>query len=291
MGRREKGVISIPKAPRALTVLCALAICGSAAAAQDQLQQRIVREHIQQNGPHGWFGVTVSDNGRIDDEGNPTFEGYPVVTGVEPGSPAEKAGVRIGDVLVEFNSHDMRGNALALRDLLQPGMSFVVRLRRENATTMVRGIVGRRPPGFGEHVELIWTAPGEAGMAPLGAHARMMVRTPTPMPVGLPPVLLPNAFAFGGGIYPFAGAEFTPLNADLSEVLGVKPEGVFVTSVAAGSPARVSGLRGGDVVLIADSIRLKGPMALVHAITASGDRTIRLQIIRKRKPGTVILRW
>ncbi len=282
---------SIQKAPRALAVLCAMAICASAAAAQEQPQQTTVRARIQERGPGGWFGVTVSDNGQIDEEGNPTFEGYPVVTGVEPGSPAEKAGVRAGDVLVEFNSHDMKGNALALRDLLQPGMSFLVRLRRDNATRMVRGIVGRRPPGFGEHVELIWTGPSQPGTAPLGAHARIMVRTPTPMPVGLPPVLLPNAFTFGGGVYPFAGAEFTPLNADLSAVLGVKQEGVFVTNVAPGSPARVSGLRGGDVVLTADTIPLKGPMALVRAITASGDRSIRLQIIRKRKPEIVILRW
>lgn len=289
---KEQHRIVVAK-PHTVALLCALAICASSAGAQNQsgMRHRVVREQIAQGGPRGWFGVTVSDSGLIDEEGNPTFEGYPVVTSVEPGSPAHKAGVRTGDILVEFNSHDMKGNSLALRDLLQPGMSFVVRLRRDNATRIVRGIVGQRPSDFGEHVELIWTEPGEPSMAPLGSRMRVTMRTPTPMPVGLPPVLLPNAFAFGGGIYPFAGAEFTPLNQDLSEVLGIKQEGVFVTSVAPGSPARVSGLRGGDVVLSADTIRLKGPMALVRAITASNDHSIKLQIIRKRKPQTVMLRW
>jgi len=111
-----------------------------------------------------------------------------------------------------------------------------------------------------------------------------------PAPEPLPSVLVP-ALGYGGGVYPFAGAEFTALNEDLSEVLGVKAEGVFVTNVMDGSPARTSGLRGGDVVLAADSIKLETPIDLVRAIRSSADHTIRLQIIRKKKPETLTLRW
>ena len=104
-------------------------------------------------------------------------------------------------------------------------------------------------------------------------------------------MLLP-ALGYGGGLYPFAGAEFTALNDDLSELLGVKPEGVFVTNVAEDSPARISGLRGGDIILKADSIKVETPIDLVRAIRAARpDRTVTLQIIRKHKPETLTLRW
>jgi len=244
--------------------------------------------------PRGWFGVTISDNGIFDESGRAFFDGYPIVSEVEPGSPAARAGVRAGDVLVSFNSHDMKGTSLQLRNWLQPGAPFVLRLRRNNAVRNVRGTLGVRPEGWAPNTQVaITTIEGLPSRASTARTQRVTTRLPTPVPAGLPPVLLP-AFSYGGGVYPFAGAEFTALNDDLSEVLGVKAEGVFVTTVMEGSPARASGLRGGDVVLVADSIKLENPVALVRAIREAGasDRTtIRLEILRKRKPMTVLLRW
>lgn len=280
---------------RAAFAACALAVASSSAGAQDRsVQERTVQEQRQErDAPTGWFGVTVNDTGMFDEQGNPFYNGYPVVTSVEAGSPAAKAGVKPGDVLVAFNDHDMKGSALALRDWLRPGLSFVVRLRRDGAAKQVRGTVGKRPPGFAERVTLIWTTPdGGDGTMPAGMIAPRVrsIRVRTPLPAKLPPVML-NSFSYGGGIYPFAGAEFTALNPDLGEVLGVRPEGVFVTSVVEGSPARRAGLRGGDVVLSADSIRLDDPMSLVRAIRESSDRSIRLAIIRKKKAEMLLLKW
>lgn len=278
----------------AVYVVCVLALSASTVVAQDRAaEERVVQRRVH-GGPEGWFGVTVNDNGGLDDEGNPFFTGYPVVTTVEPGSPAEKAGVRSGDVLISFNDHDMKGSALALRDWLQPGASFVVKLRRDGVSTQVRGTVGKRPRGFGQRVTLIWRSPESDGVMATVTGGQpnpgMMVRTRVPLPAKLPPVML-NSFSFGGGVYPFAGAEFTAMNPDLSDALGVKQEGVFVTTVVPGSPARLAGLRGGDIVLTADSIRLEDPMALVRAIRESNDRSIRLEIIRKKKPETILLKW
>jgi S1-C subfamily serine protease len=116
-----------------------------------------------------------------------------------------------------------------------------------------------------------------------------------PAPEPLPQVLLP-ALGYGGGNYPFAGAEFTALNADLSEALGVKPEGVFVTSVMEGSAARTAGLRGGDVIIKAGNIKIDNPIDLVRAIREADTRSptnhaIDLQVIRKHKQQQVTLRW
>jgi len=113
---------------------------------------------------------------------------------------------------------------------------------------------------------------------------------PAPDPMSM---VLPPALGYRTNVYPFAGAEFTVLNSDLSDVLGVKPEGVFVTNVVEGSPARVAGLRGGDIILRADGIKVETPMDLVRAIRSAddSDRRVVLQIVRKHRPQTLMLRW
>jgi S1-C subfamily serine protease len=101
---------------------------------------------------------------------------------------------------------------------------------------------------------------------------------------------------YGGGVYPFAGAEFTALNDDLRDALGVKTSGVFVTNVMEGSPARTAGLRGGDIIVKADGIKVHGPFDLVDAIRNADSRgtsshTMELEVLRRSKPQTLTLRW
>jgi S1-C subfamily serine protease len=220
-----------------------------------------------------------------------------VVTGVDSSSPAAKAGVRPGDVLLSFNSHDMRGGSVELSKWLKVGAPFVLRIRRNDATRVIRGTLGRRPENWDSNMVVELTVP-EIMEAQSGAIARPqlqrvgMIRTRMPVPEALPS-LLPPALGYGGGIYPFAGAEFTALNQDLCDALGVKPEGVFVTNVIEGSAARAAGLRGGDVVVKADSIRIESPIDLVRAIRNADetDRSVDLQIIRKHKAQQLTLRW
>jgi S1-C subfamily serine protease len=85
--------------------------------------------------------------------------------------------------------------------------------------------------------------------------------------------------------------EFTALNEDIRDLLGVKPEGVFVTNVLEGTPARMAGLRGGDVLLLANGVKLVTPVDLVQAISEADDRKLNLRIIRRRKPQTLTLSW
>lgn len=249
--------------------------------------------------PSGWFGVRISDQAILNESGAAFFDRYPIVTNVEPGSPADKAGVHPGDVLITFNSHDMRGGALQMSDWLKPGAPFQLRLRRNDALRTVRGVLGRRPEGW-EQVVVVQVSPlqemmtrSREGQAVDATPEPGMVRVNaqrTATPPRLPSLLAP-ALGLGRGIYPFAGAEFTALNSDLCDLLGVKPEGVFVANVTEGSLARDAGLRGGDVVVAANSIRIRTPNDLVRAIREADDRTVKLQVIRKHKPETVVLGW
>jgi S1-C subfamily serine protease len=276
------------------TSILAAALIGALAWPAVISAQTTTTTQVAVETPSGWFGVTISDEAKLDERGNAFFDSYPVVTTVERGSPAARAGVVPGDVLVSFNSHDMRGGSLQMRKWLRPGAPFVLRLRRNDAVRVVRGTLGKPPANWEKRVVVELSMPERMEMRtmtparePTASAGVTRVRMPAPPPSS---VLLP-ALGYGGGVYPFAGAEFTALNDDLSELLGVK-EGVFVTNVAEGSPARISGLRGGDVILKADSIKVDTPIDLVRAIRAARpDNTVSLQIIRKHKPQTLVLRW
>lgn len=243
----------------------------------------------------GWFGVRISDQAMLDERGNAFFDGYPVVKGVEPGSPAAKAGVLAGDVLLTFGSHDMRGASTGLSKWLKVGAPFVLRIRRNDEVKVIRGTLEKRPPDWRENIVVELTVPqiieqrtGSVAHAPI-RNVRVLRGMPAPEPLSV----LPPALGYGGGVYPFAGAEFTALNDDLAEALGVKPEGVVVTNVVEGSAARTAGLRGGDVIVKADSIKIVGPIDLVRAIRVADetDRSVDLQIVRKRKLQNLVLRW
>ena len=251
--------------------------------------------------PTGWFGVTISDNAMVDDDLNAFFDSYPVVSKVEPRSPAAKAGVKTGDVLLKFDSHDMRGGAIQMKKWLKPGAPFVLQLRRKDQLKQVRGTLQSRPEGWKE-LAIVTLSPGQdierragtIGGEPLPGPGRL-VRTRVPSPEPLPDVLVP-AMGYGRGVYPFAGAEFTALNDDLRDAMGVKTGGVFVTNVMEGSPARTAGLRGGDIIVKADGTKVDDPYDLVGAIRNADSRStathaIELQILRKNRPQTLTLRW
>jgi S1-C subfamily serine protease len=248
--------------------------------------------------PTGWLGVRLSDQGVFNEGGDAFFERYPVVSSVEPRSPASKAGVLPGDMILTFNSHDMRGGTLQLSNWMKPGAAFELRVRRNETVRLLRGVLGRRPEGWNQRI-VVQVSPGEqlflqkrveeraqeGGLQPSGIPVQS-----GSMPPRLPSLLV-SPLGLGGGLYPFAGAEFTALNSDLCDVLGVKPEGVFVANVVEGSIAREAGLRGGDVVVMADKIKIENPNDLVRAIRSADDRAVTLQVIRKHKPQTIRLKW
>jgi len=98
----------------------------------------------------------------------------------------------------------------------------------------------------------------------------------------------PFAFSPSIGV---AGAVVTELNDDLRELLELKTNGVFVVNVALGTPASESGLRSGDVIIIANSLPVRNPGELVSILRAADNNSVQLEIIRRKKQQVINLGW
>lgn len=70
-------------------------------------------------------------------------ESFPVVVGVDPGSPAERAGFRERDVLLSVNGRDSREPPT---ERLRPGTELTYRVRRDGREIQLRLVAASSPP-------------------------------------------------------------------------------------------------------------------------------------------------
>jgi serine protease DegQ len=111
---------------------------------------RQVMEQIIEKGSvtRGWIGVGVQDISKELAESFklPTAKGV-LITQIERGSPADKAGVKLGDVLVAVNGRPV-GDTTTMLNLvaaLRPGEQASVRVARNQEETDLTVTIGRRP--------------------------------------------------------------------------------------------------------------------------------------------------
>jgi S1-C subfamily serine protease len=260
----------------------------------------------QREGLKGWVGVAYTTSGETDRGGRLVFDDYPVIESIEPGSPAERAGLAAGDTILAMNSQDLRRSPLPMAAMIQPGQRIVFRFRRNDSVREVTVTVAPRPTGTSERLSLTLIEQGAAaagergnGLAPAavrtplppgrGDRGRVEIRSRIPGPPAV--TIAPLVFGFGPRTLGVAGAELTGLNADLGSAVGISSRGIFVVNVALGTPAKESGLRPGDVIIKADASPVSDPGELIRVMRAATDNSIRLQIVRRKKPQTITLRW
>ena len=264
----------------------------------------------------GWFVITFQSDYVVDLRADGVqltrFNGYPAIESVEPGSPAEKSGVRRGDVLVSLAGRDLQEAAVVFQELLKPGARLSLRLRRGLETKTLSVTIEPRPADFQPTCawedDLITAAlapnPGSmrvnAPPAALNASSGQLSAFRMETKPGEASVMVtapndPNSssvfvFSGSGSADWAAGAQLAPLGADLARLTGVE-RGVFVVDVAIRSAAAQAGLRGGDVIVAADGRTVVTPSMLRHMMEHADSKELKLQVVRLRKNEVVVLRW
>jgi serine protease Do len=199
---------------------------------------------------------------------------------VEDGSPAEKAGLRRGDVVVEFDGERVRG-ARHFSRLVQEtpdGRTVKATVVREGSkqTLDVTPAAGER---FGWRSDHIVDIPAIERQVERSLEA------------------LPRYFSFdfdwdsspmmAGGARGRLGARLQPLTEQLATYFGVK-NGVLVSSVDEDSPAAKAGLKAGDVITTVNGRSVSATSDITQEIRgAEGGKDVELGVLRDRQSLTL----
>ena len=243
---------------------------------------------------------------------------YPKVLTVDANSPAARAGILKGDLLIAYDGADLRENEINLTRILQPLHPLTVTVDRDGERRDYPLVVAKAPPSLlvrrmESGLVQLDTAPlppmrSYGGLRQGGAGARagaggrgtsgeptargsIYVLPPDRFDVPVPaPAEAPRIFmrSFSDGIL---GAQTAVVDAELGDNFGVDA-GVLLVHVAESSPARNSGLRSGDVIVKANGEDVTSIAQLRRIVAGAGDdRHVELRVVRQKKPMTVMLRW
>lgn len=252
------------------------------------------QKELPREAPKGWLGVLITTGiGQTNGRGGLIFHDYPVIESVDPGSPAEKAGLMAGDVLLSINSQDFKKNPVPMHNLLVPGRKVVFHYRRDNVAKKIALTVAERPAGTSARTQITFIGPDIARAQ--RAHRELMIqRAATRVPVAPSVSIAPLLFGTGPATAVVAGAELTQLSDGLREAMNVSGDGILVVNVVVPSLADDAGLRSGDVITKVEKQVVQNPgqlIALISEAQAQARNALLLHILRKQKEHTLRLRW
>ena len=170
-----------------------------------------------------------------------------IVSSVVPGSPAERAGLRRGDIILALNGEAVSdGNVLRNRVAsTAPGTEVTLTIRREGKEEQLRATLGEHAVAEGA---------GEAGADDTGGRSE------------------------GARL----GVAVTPLTPELAARLNLEggAQGVVVTRVDPAGPAADAGLREGDLLEEANGREVRSVEDLRAAVEQSIERPLLLLVNR-----------
>lgn len=194
------------------------------------------------------------------------------ITRVEPDSPAERAGLKTGDVVQEYNNQRVEGLEQFMRLVREtpPGREIRLQVSRSGSLQNIVLKTGTRKIAKGDRMLHI----------PEMAMPEMAIRE-----LRIPDV--PRAFM--GWRSTSLGLEAETISGQLAQFFGVQ-EGVLVRSVTAGSAAEKAGLQAGDVIIRAGDQKVNSPRDITSArLTAKDSRSLQLTVVRNRKDMSVTI--
>jgi serine protease Do len=201
----------------------------------------------------GWIGVGVDDQR---DTG-------PIIRRVEPNSPAEKAGLREGDVILEFNRDQVAGVQQLTRLVRETpvGRTVDIKVRRDNREQTFKITTERGSELRNGRFE--FNMPDVHILAERN-FPRIEMNT----------------------IHVQSGVRVEQITDQLRDFFGVSGgNGVLVTSVDRGSAAEKAGLRAGDVVISVDGRSIRTPNDFSREMRANSRPMV--TIIRDKKESEI----
>ena len=232
--------------------------------------------------------VTRENASRYGMSGEPRGVG---VLEVVKGSPAEKAGLREGDVILRFDVESVTSARKLLRLIEESAPEQNVRLTilRGGSEQQLSATLARRQPfvqteggplavyGMGDAPHFggdllknpeLWEHKGEEFRQRLDEMQREH----------------PGLFALGSSRR--IGVSTSTLGKQLADYFGV-PHGVLISSVEANSPADKAGLKAGDIVTEVDGKQVDDADDLVRGLGAKDEGEVTLTVVRDRNRRTV----
>ncbi len=187
------------------------------------------------------------------------------VTRVDDGSPAEKAGLHPGDVLLAYNGESVLGGQQLARLVHEtpPGRRVTLGYWRGGRNLTASVLVAIRPANL-EAPPDSWS-PGMPDTHGLSS----------PMEIPFPLLIWRNMLL---------GIECETMQSPLADYFGVS-RGVLVRAVQHGSVADAAGLHAGDVIVGIAEHGVRSPRELTAILRLEWvpGRTLRLQLYRDRK--------
>jgi len=214
-----------------------------------------------QHGGISYLGVGVAEITADRAKALHLNEAYGVeVTSVSKESPAEKAGVKIGDVMLEYNGHRVEGVEQFIRLVHETPMGREVKLavNRNGAAQNLTATIGTR-----QAMEIF---------GPGGRNFQI------PMPhidIDIPHANISWRSSM-------LGVEVEGLSPQLAEYFGVK-EGVLVKSVIKDSAADKAGVKAGDVIVKAGDKKITTTSELTAAVRAASGQSLPLTVMRNHQ--------
>ena len=193
------------------------------------------------------------------------------VKSVEENSPAAKAGVKNGDVVLDYNGQRVEGVDQFIRMVSETpaGRKCTLLISRGGSTQTLSATL---EPGVG-HQAFDWSM----------GNDRMVMNIPMPP---MPPITvripdLPRTLMSWQSST--LGIESESLNSQLAEFFGVK-EGVLVRSVMKDSAGEKAGLKAGDVIVKVDGSKVTSPKEISSLLRSARSRkAMSMTLVRNRK--------
>jgi len=231
------------------------------------------REFTMLAGRGAALGVSIRDLD-VSEADKQKLPGGVVVSDVGANSPAEKAGLKRGDIVVEFDGEHVR-SARQFTRLVQettPGRAVKATVVRDGKRTELQVTPDER------RGDLLMSGDWSGYFGDLG---RDLGRLGDQLPNFT--FDLPSVVASGRRL----GVTVDPLTDQLASYFGAK-EGVLVTSVTENTPASRAGLKAGDVITSIDGTKIRSREDLLRGIRDARDGDeVSIGIVRDRKESTL----